>query len=109
MDDQRVQLITGAIATVNISDDIVSYVNELVRSTRNRQEIYLGCSPRAGIALFPVDGPDISQGLFSGFFPRRPVSEVHNSWALPHPSALKRFFWPCEELLRSQSRFRLSL
>lgn len=36
---------------VTISDSILEYINRLVRESRKRIEVQLGCSPRAGIAL----------------------------------------------------------
>ncbi|MEQ8350672.1 MAG: MoxR family ATPase [Leptospiraceae bacterium] len=36
---------------VTLSDSILEYVNRLVRESRKRIEVQLGCSPRAGIAL----------------------------------------------------------
>ena len=38
-------------AQIRVSESIIEYITRLVRATRSRQEIYLGCSPRAGIAL----------------------------------------------------------
>lgn len=38
-------------ASIHASPSIMAYVNSLVRSTRARREIYVGASPRAGIAI----------------------------------------------------------
>lgn len=36
---------------IHVSGSILEYINALVRSTRKRREIYVGASPRAGIAM----------------------------------------------------------
>lgn len=38
-------------AGVKVSDIVISYINQLVRATRKKSEVYLGASPRAGIAI----------------------------------------------------------
>lgn len=38
-------------AEIKVSDSILEYINKLVRRTRDHIDIYLGCSPRAGLAL----------------------------------------------------------
>ena len=48
---ERVIELMNAAEKIRVSDVILTYINSLVRATRNRRDIYLGCSPRAGIAL----------------------------------------------------------
>ncbi|MCB1173300.1 MAG: MoxR family ATPase [Leptospiraceae bacterium] len=36
---------------ITVSEGVLHYINKLVRVTRSHQDIYLGCSPRAGLAL----------------------------------------------------------
>ncbi len=43
--------VIAAAESVKVSEAILDYIGRLVRSTRERRDIYLGCSPRAGIAL----------------------------------------------------------
>lgn len=40
------------IRSVNLADEIKSYIVELVNATRGHSEIYLGASPRGSLALF---------------------------------------------------------
>lgn len=40
-----------AASEVTVSSALLQYITELVRATRDRIEIHLGCSPRAGLAL----------------------------------------------------------
>lgn len=51
MNQERVLQIMATVETVKISEAILDYISRLVRATRDRRDIYLGCSPRAGIAL----------------------------------------------------------
>ena len=37
--------------TITVGDDVVSYISSLVRASRSSQDVLLGASPRAGIAL----------------------------------------------------------
>jgi MoxR-like ATPase len=37
---------------VHVDDSIQDYIVNIVRSTRDHKDIYLGCSPRSTIALF---------------------------------------------------------
>lgn len=48
---ERVMEIIDTAGTITVSEDLVAYITALVRETRNRRDIYLGASPRAGIAL----------------------------------------------------------
>lgn len=48
---ERIIRAAAAAASVRVSDAVIDYMNRLVRATRVRRDIYLGCSPRAGIAL----------------------------------------------------------
>lgn len=36
---------------IKIADSLLDYINQLVRQTRDHNDIYLGCSPRAGLAI----------------------------------------------------------
>ena len=47
----RVLEIIEVASSVTVSPEIVRYITALVRETRRRRDIYLGGSPRAGIAL----------------------------------------------------------
>ncbi|MBX7059603.1 MAG: MoxR family ATPase [Leptospirales bacterium] len=51
LDPQRTLACISAVAQVRLDDAILDYINRLVRATRERRDIYLGGSPRAGIAL----------------------------------------------------------
>ena len=51
MNQARVLEIMSVVEGVKISEAILDYITRLVRATRDRRDIYLGCSPRAGIAL----------------------------------------------------------
>ncbi|HBS06843.1 MAG TPA: magnesium chelatase [Leptospiraceae bacterium] len=51
MDSIGVLSTMGLCEKVTISESILEYVNRLVRESRKRIEVQLGCSPRAGIAL----------------------------------------------------------
>lgn len=48
---EKVISIMKAVEGIHVSDALIDYITELVRTTRNRAEVQLGCSPRAGIAL----------------------------------------------------------
>lgn len=50
-DAKSVLEVISTAESVKISDAILDYIGRLVRATRERRDIYLGCSPRAGIAL----------------------------------------------------------
>jgi MoxR-like ATPase len=41
----------GVVNTIKVSEAVIAYINKLVRATRQRRDIYLGASPRGGIAL----------------------------------------------------------
>ncbi len=47
----RVLEVIAIASTITVSPEIVTYITALVRETRRRRDIYLGASPRAGIAL----------------------------------------------------------
>ncbi|MBU44706.1 MAG: magnesium chelatase [Spirochaetaceae bacterium] len=51
MDAKGVRQTMEICEKVTLSESIIEYVNRLVRESRNRIEVQLGCSPRAGIAL----------------------------------------------------------
>lgn len=51
MTAKRVLAVQSAAERVKIADEVLDYITRLVRATRDRRDIYLGCSPRAGIAL----------------------------------------------------------
>jgi MoxR-like ATPase len=51
MNQERVLQIMRSVEGVQLSEAILDYISRLVRATRDRRDIYLGCSPRAGIAL----------------------------------------------------------
>lgn len=51
MDAKGVLKVMELCEKVTLSDSIIEYVTRLVRETRKRIEVQLGCSPRAGIAL----------------------------------------------------------
>jgi MoxR-like ATPase len=51
MGPERVLEIMAMAESVKISEALLDYITRLVRATRERRDIYLGCSPRAGIAL----------------------------------------------------------
>ena len=48
---KKILEVTDVATRIQISDPIIKYINRLVRQTRGHRDIYLGCSPRAGIAL----------------------------------------------------------
>ncbi|MCB1325902.1 MAG: MoxR family ATPase [Spirochaetales bacterium] len=48
---KKILEVTDVATQIQISDPIIKYINRLVRQTRGHRDIYLGCSPRAGIAL----------------------------------------------------------
>ncbi len=50
-DPETVQRMIRACGCVTISDNLVQYINQIVRLTRQWPSFYLGASPRAGIAL----------------------------------------------------------
>lgn len=49
---EELQSAQKAIRTVNLTDEIQSYIVELVNATRDLSELYLGASPRGSLALF---------------------------------------------------------
>ncbi len=51
LNEKKVLEIMDMAGEVKVSEAIVSYITSLVRATRAKRDIYLGCSPRAGIAL----------------------------------------------------------
>ncbi len=51
LDPEKVIALQKAAAGVRVSEALINYITALVRATRNKHDIYLGCSPRAGIAL----------------------------------------------------------
>lgn len=51
MDREKVIEFIRVASEVEVSPGVISYITSLVRSTRERRDVYLGCSPRAGIAL----------------------------------------------------------
>jgi MoxR-like ATPase len=51
---EELQDIQRAIKTVYLSDGMKRYIVELVRSTREHPDIFLGCSPRGSLGLFRV-------------------------------------------------------
>ncbi|MBI3395569.1 MAG: MoxR family ATPase [Spirochaetia bacterium] len=48
---ERILEIMGSVQKVHVSDALLSYINGLVRASRVHEDVYLGASPRAGIAL----------------------------------------------------------
>ncbi len=48
---EQVRALMQACGTVRIQDELVHYINSIVRATRNWPSFHLGASPRAGIAL----------------------------------------------------------
>ncbi|HMW59324.1 MAG TPA: MoxR family ATPase [Leptospiraceae bacterium] len=48
--DQVLEL-QNKTAQIHVANSVLTYINSLVRATRQRREIYVGASPRAGIAL----------------------------------------------------------
>ncbi len=51
LDPARTLACVHAVAGVRLDDAILDYINRLVRATRDHRDVYLGASPRAGIAL----------------------------------------------------------
>ncbi|MCB1166262.1 MAG: MoxR family ATPase [Leptospiraceae bacterium] len=51
MNAKGVREVIGLCEKVTLSESIIEYVTRLVRESRRRLEVQLGCSPRAGIAL----------------------------------------------------------
>lgn len=47
----QVRAMIKACGTVRVEDELVNYINNIVRATRNWPSFHLGASPRAGIAL----------------------------------------------------------
>lgn len=50
-DPESVQRMIQICGTITIADELVNYINQIVRTTRRWPAFYLGASPRAGIAL----------------------------------------------------------
>lgn len=48
---EQVKAYIKAASEITVSSALLKYITELVRSTRDRIEVHLGCSPRAGLAL----------------------------------------------------------
>jgi len=48
---QRIVEATQIAGEIRVDDRLIDYINRLVRQTRNWPSLYLGASPRAGIAL----------------------------------------------------------
>lgn len=51
LDREQVLSLQKKAASIHVSGSLLEYINALVRSTRKRREIYVGASPRAGIAM----------------------------------------------------------
>lgn len=51
LDRNQVLALQEKAAQIHVSGSILEYINSIVRSTRKRREIYVGASPRAGIAM----------------------------------------------------------
>ena len=51
LDPEKVIALQKAAVEVRVSESLIDYITALVRATRDQRDIYLGCSPRAGIAL----------------------------------------------------------
>lgn len=52
MDQEEVVYLLENVAKVSIQEDVMDYLVEIVRATRDRREISLGVSPRGSIAVF---------------------------------------------------------
>lgn len=52
VDGTRLPELQQAVAAVHVADSMVAYVLRLITATRNHQDIALGASPRASLALF---------------------------------------------------------
>lgn len=50
--DMDVLELRKRVEQVNVEDSVQDYIVNIVRSTREHRDIYLGCSPRSTIALF---------------------------------------------------------
>ncbi|MEL7267288.1 MAG: MoxR family ATPase [Planctomycetota bacterium] len=50
-DPETVLQMIDACASVRVEDELVDYINRIVRKTRNWPSFYIGASPRAGLAL----------------------------------------------------------
>jgi MoxR-like ATPase len=48
---EEVRAMTQACGRVRVEDELVNYINSIVRSTRSWPAFHIGASPRAGIAL----------------------------------------------------------
>lgn len=48
---EDIMAVIKAAASIRVAPSILEYINSLVRTTRDAHDVYLGCSPRAGIAL----------------------------------------------------------
>ncbi len=51
LDPAKVIALMEASARIHVSEAVIAYITSLVRATRNRRDIFLGGSPRAGISL----------------------------------------------------------
>lgn len=51
VDPEKIMQATELCTRVHIEEKLITYVNQLIRKTREWPQIYLGASPRAGIAL----------------------------------------------------------
>jgi MoxR-like ATPase len=51
LDRNQVLALQQKASQIHVSGSILEYINAIVRSTRKRREIYVGASPRAGIAM----------------------------------------------------------
>lgn len=48
---QKVKEIRKLISSIYIKDDLLKYIAAVIQSTRNHRDLYLGASPRAGLAI----------------------------------------------------------
>lgn len=51
LDRARLNHMIGRLSEIHVSDALLGYINQLVRATRTNGDVFLGSSPRGGIAL----------------------------------------------------------
>ncbi|MBN2653190.1 MAG: MoxR family ATPase [Spirochaetales bacterium] len=54
IDRQLLSEIKEAVDKVNVEENILDYITEIVRKTRDHKDVELGASPRSSVALFSV-------------------------------------------------------